>query len=146
MLISRRWSMHERSLRNPDHRLPRPVKTAARPRAADLQLDLSAVIHCHSGREYPVQLGKRAWLQLPDLCIHRCVRSDIVPIGRDGDVSLIDDRENDFSQEIFISPISRYSIILGKIVGETLVALVQGIGILVFGLLRCAFSLGQSSA
>ena len=32
-----------------------------------------------------------------------------------GIVSLIDDRENDFSQEIFISPISRYSIILGKI-------------------------------
>jgi ABC-2 type transport system permease protein len=61
-----------------------------------------------------------------------------------GIVSLIDDRENDFSQEIFISPISRYSIILGKIVGETLVALVQGIGILVFGLLAgVRFSLGQ---
>ncbi len=52
-----------------------------------------------------------------------------------GIVSLIDDRENDFSQEIFVSPISRYSIILGKIVGETLVALTQGIGILVFGLI-----------
>jgi ABC-2 type transport system permease protein len=51
-----------------------------------------------------------------------------------GIVSLIDDRENDFSQEIFISPISRYSIILGKIVGETLVALTQGFGILIFGL------------
>ncbi len=50
-----------------------------------------------------------------------------------GIISLIDDRENDFSQEIFVSPISRYSIILGKIVGETLVALTQGVGILVFG-------------
>jgi ABC-2 type transport system permease protein len=61
-----------------------------------------------------------------------------------GIVSLIDDRENDFSQEIFISPISRYSIILGKIVGETLVALVQGVGILVFGLIAgVRFSLGQ---
>jgi len=61
-----------------------------------------------------------------------------------GIVSLIDDRENDFSQEIFISPISRYSIILGKIVGETLVALVQGIGILVFGFLAgVRFSPGQ---
>lgn len=61
-----------------------------------------------------------------------------------GIVSLIDDRENDFSQEIFISPISRYSIILGKIVGETLVALVQGVGILVFGLVAgVRFSLGQ---
>lgn len=50
-----------------------------------------------------------------------------------GVISLIDDRENDFSQEVFVSPISRYSIILGKIVGETLVALTQALGILVFG-------------
>jgi ABC-2 type transport system permease protein len=61
-----------------------------------------------------------------------------------GIVSLIDDRENDFSQEIFISPISRYSIILGKIVGETLVALTQGFGILIFGLVAgVTFSAGQ---
>jgi ABC-2 type transport system permease protein len=61
-----------------------------------------------------------------------------------GIVSLIDDRENDFSQEIFISPISRYSIILGKIVGETMVALTQGVGILIFGLIAgVTFSVGQ---
>lgn len=61
-----------------------------------------------------------------------------------GIISLIDDRENDFSQEIFVSPISRYSIILGKITGETLVALTQGLGILVFGLVAgVSFSLVQ---
>lgn len=61
-----------------------------------------------------------------------------------GIVSLIDDRENDFSQEIFISPISRYSIILGKIVGETLVALTQGVGVVIFGLVAgVTFSPGQ---
>jgi len=42
-----------------------------------------------------------------------------------GVISLIEDRENDFSQEIFVSPISRYSIIIGKIVGESSVAMVQ---------------------
>jgi ABC-2 type transport system permease protein len=52
-----------------------------------------------------------------------------------GLVSVIEDRENDFSQEIFVSPISRYSIILGKIVGESLVASTQGIGIVLFGYL-----------
>jgi ABC-2 type transport system permease protein len=51
-----------------------------------------------------------------------------------GVISLIEDRQNDFSQEIFISPISRYSIIIGKIIGESLVALVQLISILLFGL------------
>jgi ABC-2 type transport system permease protein len=51
-----------------------------------------------------------------------------------GIVSLIEDRENDFSQEIFVSPISRYSIIFGKIVGESLVALTQGLAIILFSL------------
>ncbi len=51
-----------------------------------------------------------------------------------GIISLMDDRENDFSQEIFVSPISRYAIVFGKILGEALVALVQGVGIVVFAL------------
>jgi ABC-2 type transport system permease protein len=52
-----------------------------------------------------------------------------------GVISLIEDRENDFSQEIFVSPISRYSIVIGKVVGESLVALPQGVAIIVFGLI-----------
>jgi ABC-2 type transport system permease protein len=51
-----------------------------------------------------------------------------------GIISLIEDRENDFSQEIFVSPISRYSIIFGKILGETFVAVPQGLAILIFAL------------
>jgi ABC-2 type transport system permease protein len=50
-----------------------------------------------------------------------------------GIVSILDDRENDFSQEIFVSPISRYSIVFGKILGESLVALAQGAGIILLG-------------
>jgi ABC-2 type transport system permease protein len=45
------------------------------------------------------------------------------------------DREQDFSQEIFVSPISRYSIIFGKILGESLVAFPQFVAILAFGLI-----------
>jgi ABC-2 type transport system permease protein len=52
-----------------------------------------------------------------------------------GIISLIADREQDFSQEIFVSPISRYSIILGKIIGESLVVLPQALGIVAFGLI-----------
>ncbi|HYU48450.1 MAG TPA: ABC transporter permease [Candidatus Limnocylindria bacterium] len=47
-----------------------------------------------------------------------------------GVISLIADREEDFSQEIFVSPISRYSIVAGKIIGESLVALPQALAIL----------------
>ncbi|HMR65935.1 MAG TPA: ABC transporter permease, partial [Anaerolineae bacterium] len=49
-----------------------------------------------------------------------------------GLISLIEDRENDFSQEIFVSPISRYSIIFGKVLGESLVSMAQGLGIVAF--------------
>ncbi len=51
-----------------------------------------------------------------------------------GVISLIEDRENDFSQEIFVSPISRYSIVIGKVLGESLVALPQGLAIVVFAI------------
>lgn len=51
-----------------------------------------------------------------------------------GLISLIEDRENDFSQEMFVSPVSRFSIIIGKILGESLVAFAQAIAILGFGL------------
>jgi ABC-2 type transport system permease protein len=52
-----------------------------------------------------------------------------------GIISLLADREQDFSQEIFVSPVSRYAIVFGKILGESLVALPQAIAILVFGLI-----------
>lgn len=52
-----------------------------------------------------------------------------------GIVSLVADRENDFSQEMFVSPISRYSIVLGKILGESSVAMTQAIPILILGII-----------
>ncbi len=52
-----------------------------------------------------------------------------------GLVSLVSDRETDFSQEIFVSPTSRYSIVFGKILGESLVALPQAFAIVAVGLL-----------
>ena len=64
-----------------------------------------------------------------------------------GVISLMEDRENDFSQEIFVSPISRYSIIFGKILGETLVALPQGAAILAFAfIIGIAINLQQLAA
>ncbi len=52
-----------------------------------------------------------------------------------GLISLVQDRANDFSQELFIAPVSRYSIIIGKILGETMVSSFQGVAIVLFGLL-----------
>ena len=52
-----------------------------------------------------------------------------------GIISLIEDRENNFSQELFVTPIPRYSLLLGKILGESLVAIAQVVGVIVFGLI-----------
>ncbi|MFQ5576059.1 MAG: ABC transporter permease [Anaerolineae bacterium] len=52
-----------------------------------------------------------------------------------GLISLIEDRENDFSQEMFVSPISRYSIVFGKVLGESLVSMTQGVGIVAFAVI-----------
>lgn len=61
-----------------------------------------------------------------------------------GLISLIEDRENDFSQEMFVAPVSRFSIITGKILGESAVAFTQAVAILVFGLIiGVPLSLGQ---
>lgn len=52
-----------------------------------------------------------------------------------GMASLLEDRQNDFAQEMFVAPISRYSIVLGKIMGETLVAMAQTGSLVILALL-----------
>jgi len=48
---------------------------------------------------------------------------------------LIEDRQNDFAQSFFVAPISRYVIIFGKILGESVVSYTQIFGLLVIGYL-----------
>ncbi|GBR77431.1 ABC-2 type transport system permease protein [Candidatus Termititenax dinenymphae] len=47
-----------------------------------------------------------------------------------GITSLVEDRTEDFTQELMVSPISRYSIIVGKIVGSSFSAILQLLGTL----------------
>ena len=49
-----------------------------------------------------------------------------------GMISIVEDRENDFSRELFVTPVSRLTLVAGKVAGETLVALCQGVFITVF--------------
>ncbi|GAA5198645.1 hypothetical protein GCM10023322_72480 [Rugosimonospora acidiphila] len=51
-----------------------------------------------------------------------------------GMISIVEDRENDFSRELFIAPVARLALVGGKIVGETAVALVQGGCVVAFAL------------
>jgi ABC-2 type transport system permease protein len=51
-----------------------------------------------------------------------------------GMISIVEDRENDFSRELFIAPVSRLTLLAGKITGESAVAVCQGICIVIFAI------------
>jgi ABC-2 type transport system permease protein len=51
-----------------------------------------------------------------------------------GLTSLVDDHETDFTQEMLVSPVSRYAIVIGKICGSSFAAIVSMIGTLAVGL------------
>jgi len=48
--------------------------------------------------------------------------------------SLVDDHETDFTQEMLVSPVSRYSIVIGKIFGSSFASIIGMIGTLIVGL------------
>jgi ABC-2 type transport system permease protein len=60
-----------------------------------------------------------------------------------GMISIVEDRENDFSRELFVTPVSRLTLVTGKVTGETLVSGVQGACIVVFAL---AFGVRMTAA
>jgi ABC-2 type transport system permease protein len=47
-----------------------------------------------------------------------------------GVTNLVEERENDFTAELFVAPISRYSVLLGKMIGSAVAALASLAGIL----------------
>jgi ABC-2 type transport system permease protein len=49
--------------------------------------------------------------------------------------SLVDDHDIDFNQEMLVSPVSRYSLVVGKILGGAFGAIVSMVGTLIVGLI-----------
>lgn len=49
-------------------------------------------------------------------------------------ISIIEDRREGFLQSVLVAPVSRWSMVLGKILGGTLIALIQALLFLVLGL------------
>lgn len=61
-----------------------------------------------------------------------------------GVATLVDDHDIDFNQEMLVSPVSRYSLVIGKILGSTFGAIVSMAGTLVVGLIMgITLHLGQ---
>ena len=79
-------------------------------------------------------LGRATGLDSVTLVFTGVLAATLFQSAAAGMMSLIEDRETDFAREMFVAPVSRVTIVAGKVMGETLVALVQAIGILLFGL------------
>ena len=47
-----------------------------------------------------------------------------------GVTNLVEERENDFTAELFVAPISRYAVLVGKICGSAIAAMISLVGIL----------------
>ena len=47
-----------------------------------------------------------------------------------GVTNLVEERENDFTAELFVAPISRFAVLLGKLIGSGVAAMVSLVGII----------------
>ena len=86
------------------------------------------------GGTLQLNLGRAAGFNFIGFTFTGVLGMTIFQSSSQGIASLLEDRQNDFAQEIFVSPISRYTIVFGKIVGESLVALAQAAPLVVFAL------------
>jgi ABC-2 type transport system permease protein len=86
------------------------------------------------GGTLQLNLGKAAGFNFIGFTFTGVLGMTIFQSSAQGIASLLEDRQNDFAQEIFVSPISRYSIVFGKILGETMVALSQAVPLIIFAL------------
>lgn len=79
-------------------------------------------------------LGRATGLDSVPLVFTGVLAAALFQSAAAGMMSLIEDRETDFAREMFVAPVSRVTIVAGKVVGETLIALVQALGIILFGI------------
>jgi ABC-2 type transport system permease protein len=79
-------------------------------------------------------VGKVTGLSTITLSFTGVLAASLFQSAAAGMISIVEDRENDFSRELFIAPVSRLTLLAGKIAGESTVALSQGVLIVAFAL------------
>src|SRR5438105_7744542 len=96
------------------------------------------------GGTLQLNLGKAAGFNFIGFTFTGVLGMTLFQSSAQGLASLLEDRQNDFAQEMFVSPVSRYSIVFGKILGESLVALSQAAPLVIFAIvLRVPLSAQQ---
>jgi ABC-2 type transport system permease protein len=109
-----------------------------------LAVSLAFPVMLIAGLGYVLQptVGKATGLNELEVAFTGVLAATMFQSAAAGMISVVEDRENDFARELFVTPVSRLTLVSGKVLGETLVALVQGLFIVVFAL---AFGLDASA-
>jgi len=79
-------------------------------------------------------VGRLTGLNAVTLAFTGVLAASLFQSAAAGMISIVEDRENDFSRELFVAPVSRLTLVAGKVAGETLVAFCQGVFIVLFAL------------
>ena len=72
-------------------------------------------------------VGRATGLNAVTLAFTGVLAASLYQSAAAGMISIVEDRENDFSRELFVTPVTRLTLVTGKVAGETLVALCQAI-------------------
>ena len=104
-----------------------------RPRLA-VNLAFPVLLIAGLGSLLQATVGKVTGLSTITLSFTGVLAASLFQSAAAGMISIVEDRENDFSRELFIAPVSRLTLLAGKIAGESAVALSQGMLIVAFAL------------
>jgi ABC-2 type transport system permease protein len=80
-------------------------------------------------------VGQVTGLNAVELAFSGVLAATLFQSAAAGMISIVEDRENDFSQALFVTPVSRLTLVTGKIAGESLVALFHGFCVVVFAVI-----------
>jgi ABC-2 type transport system permease protein len=104
-----------------------------RPRLA-VNLAFPVLLMAGLGGLLQATVGKVTGLNTITLAFTGVLAASLFQSTAAGMISIVQDRESDFSRELFIAPVARLTLLAGKIAGESAVALCQGALIVAFAL------------
>ncbi len=104
-----------------------------RPRLA-VNLAFPVLLIAGLGGLLQATVGKVTGLSTITLAFTGVLAASLFQSTAAGMISIVEDRENDFSRELFIAPVARLTLLAGKIIGEGTVALCQGAFIVAFAI------------
>jgi ABC-2 type transport system permease protein len=79
-------------------------------------------------------VGKATGLDELDVAFTGVLAATLFQSAAAGMISVVEDRRNDLARELFVTPVSRLTLVSGKVLGETLVAVAQGVFVVVFAI------------